>query len=120
MILLEHKRKEVQMWWGKNYQNWHDTQFSSLIRSNISVNTISLMLPLLRKEGSWAVVPYSIARKLALADTFCTYSLVPPPPNRDIYIVTHRDPTPMAAEMTAFFRRELNDYLQNFPWILRI
>ena len=114
------KRKEIQMWWGKNFQTWHDTLFSTLIRSNISVNTISLMLPLLRKDGAWAVIPFSIARKLALQNEFCIYNLLPPPPNRDIYMVTHRDSTPMAVEMITFFRQQLNDYLQIFPWILRI
>ena len=113
------RRKEVYQWWGKSYRVWHDLQFGSLVRSNITVNTVSLMLSVIRKEGAWAVVPYSIGKKLQMTDRFCLYDLMPPPPNRDIFLVVHRDVSPVLQELIDRFMAHFYDYLKDIPWIMR-
>lgn len=113
------KRKEIFQWWGKSYQIWHDLQFNPLIRSNITVNTVSLMLSVIKKEGAWAIVPYSIGNRLQMKDQFCLYDLTPPPPNRDIYMVVHRDTSPLIQSLIDTFMRYLNEYLRNTPGVMQ-
>ncbi|WP_343209680.1 LysR family transcriptional regulator [Anaerolentibacter hominis] len=114
------QRKEILQWWGKQYQIWHDNQFDPSIRSNINVNTISLMMSVLKKEGTWSIVPYTVARNLQKKDRFFVYDLIPSPPKRITYKIVSLAPRPGSIEALKLFDRYLNEFIDRTDGLNRL
>lgn len=109
-------RNEIQLWWGTAYQLWHDLQFDPMKRARIRVNTVSLILNLIRSENAWAIMPYSIAKQIQATDCWHIYDIDPPPPHRNIYLVTHRNVRPETASLIELFSAQFQEYLNTLPW----
>lgn len=113
-------QNEIRMWWGRQYQLWHENYFDPSIRSGISVNTLSLMSSVIKKKGTWSIVPFSVAKSLQMQDEFQIYDLVPPPPNRITYKVVHKNPKPESKKVLALFDQHLEQFIRQNDWIIRI
>lgn len=90
-------RYELRIEWGPEFQLWHDQIWDPLSIIEIYLDTIPLIVNLLRDEKQWAVVPVS-ATPLLLSKGLRFQRLIPAPPDRICYKIKHRFPHLAAIE----------------------
>lgn len=76
------------------YQRWKDKSGYP----PLYVDTAQLLIPMLNKDGAWAIVPQCIAQKVAAMGPFAYYRLTDPPPERVCYKIQSKYPKSSAIE----------------------
>jgi DNA-binding transcriptional LysR family regulator len=89
---------ELYIHWSPDFQIWHDNCWDSLRQIYTRVDSISLLLTLLKNPRQWAIVPLSAARLLANSGNYVFQRITTPPPDRVCYQITHKYPSPLAKE----------------------
>ena len=82
---------EVRIGWGTEYNLWHDKLWGADAQEQLRVDSVSIIRALLQNELDWAIVPES-ASKFLSHEGFFFQKLLPAPPERIIYKITHRFP----------------------------
>lgn len=102
----------AQSSWGPTYQLWHD-QWWTPSRGQVHVDSVQLIVMLLRDSQSWAIVPLSIAKKALSQGIFSISYLSEMPPNRVCYKLTHKYPKTTTVESLKIFDHYLSTILQS-------
>lgn len=98
---------ELHTNWGEAFLYWYQNQMDRVVFPRISVNTLPLLIDLFQKEGTWAIVPISVAKHLEKEKMARISNIKTPPPNRTGYMIMNKSP-----------RKELNGMLVEFQHLL--
>lgn len=97
-------RFELRFPWSSPYQLWHDKVWPPEEIGEIFVDTLLLVRNLLQDERQWAIIPESSAPFMMERDLM-VQTLVPPPPDRLSYKLTHRYPKGTTVEALDILNR---------------
>jgi len=103
---------ELYVRWGPTYQLWHD-QWWTPSHSQVHLDSVQLIVSLLRDDHSWAIVPLSIAKKALSQGIFSVSYLSEIPPHRVCYKLTHKYPKATTVESLKIFDHYLSTILQS-------
>lgn len=76
--------QEIRLPWNPEYDAWHHYWFHSKPEFKVSLDQMDLLEHALCWKDTWAVVPVSVACKIASGHV-SVHSINPPPPDRIIY-----------------------------------
>ena len=83
---------EVFMGWGTIQRNWHVQHWDHARHGRIRVDNVNILMELLSTPDHWGIVPYTLAKAyMGRIDTLETFRIVPKPPDRRCYILTHKN-----------------------------
>ena len=99
--------------WGSRYQIWHDLWLGSKNPPRISGDIAILLFRLLDIPDTWAIAPTDIAGLLLASGRFTTFELIPEPPPRVYFKLTHKFPTPDVQAALDLFENVLEHMLQD-------
>ena len=87
-------QKEIFVSWEANYQIWHDQTISKGEWPRIQVDTFELLLHLLADDTLWAIVPISVAERIASLRPVQISEIAnaTQPPERITYKIKHKYP----------------------------
>jgi DNA-binding transcriptional LysR family regulator len=105
-------RHEFYVRWSPAYQLWHERWWSSADSGQTRIDTVELILALLKKPEQWAVVPLSVAKTVLLKGNFTFLYLTDPPPERTCYKIRHKNPKARTKEALKIFDHYLDILLE--------
>lgn len=106
-------RKQVRLRYDTEYEAWHVAAFGQLRSDAVVLHNIHLMGAFLEAEGSWAIVPNSVALHLRDRGEANLYMLRASPPDRVLYKIRRRTLTSQSEEGCRMLRRAA---VANPPW----
>jgi DNA-binding transcriptional LysR family regulator len=83
---------ELFVYWGLNYQCWHDQWWAHVCPGRIILDTAQLILSFFSTESQWAIVPLSVAKIVQKRGDYHIFNFSEPPPDRICYKITHKYP----------------------------
>lgn len=106
-------RYELYVRWNPGYQIWHDRWWASAGSIQTRVDTVQLILALLKTPEQWSVVPLSVAKAALLkGGNFAILYLTEPPPERTCYKIRHKNPKARTKEALKIFDHYLGILLE--------
>lgn len=102
---------ELFVYWGPNYQIWHDQWWDPLCLGRISLDTSQLIFSFFSNAKQWTIVPLSVAKMATAEDKFSIFTLSEPPPERICYKITHKYPKASTISSLEVLAHYLNLYL---------
>lgn len=106
---------EIRLPWNPEYDVWHDFWYKSTPEYRVSLDQMNLLEYVLSWDHTWAVVPSSVAYKLAALDDISVYQLASPPPDRIIYYLKNGG---RKAKLIDLFLMALNRELRSVPSVI--
>ncbi|MBE3557443.1 MAG: LysR family transcriptional regulator [Firmicutes bacterium] len=94
--------RELFIDWGPAFRLWHDHWWDPRHFSGYQIDTAQLLIAT-AVPGDWAVVPVSMGNFLEEMYGFGIVELSDMPPNRTVYKLTHRLPSPSTKESLQLF-----------------
>ena len=106
------------MSWEANYQIWHDQTISKGEWPRIQVDTFELLLHLLADDTLWAIVPISVAERIASLRPVQISEIANAmqPPERITYKIKHKYPNEATLKAVQVFEEKINAYLRTKDW----
>lgn len=104
---------EIYFDWETNYSIWHGQVIPNRNLHSVEVDTYCLLAAMLRKPGSWAIAPYSVARQLQREQNayVCELGERKAPPERITYMITHWNMSEAKKRAVTLFHDEMVRYL---------
>jgi DNA-binding transcriptional LysR family regulator len=99
---------ELFVYWGPNYQIWHDQWWDPFCPGRIRIDTAQLIFSFFANARQWAIVPLSVARKAQKTGNYSIFRFSETPPNRICYKIIHKYPKASTAASIKVF----DEYLQ--------
>lgn len=102
-------KHELFMPFGNEYQTWHKYWWDPNTSQHLRLDSIRLLLELLKGPEKWAIVPLAIANE---AKTIVPIKILPletPAPEYILYKLTHRNPTTLKAKGIALFEHKFKE-----------
>lgn len=111
-------QKEIFVSWEANYQIWHDQTISKGEWPRIQVDTFELLLHLLADDTLWAIVPISVAERIASLRLVQISEIAnaTQPPERITYKIKHKYPNEATLKAVQVFEEKINAYLRTKDW----
>ena len=111
-------QKEIFVSWEANYQIWHDQTISKGEWPRIQVDTFELLLHLLADDTLWAIVPISVAERIASLRPVQISEIAnaTQPPERITYKIKHKYPNEATLKAVQVFEEKINAYLRTKDW----
>lgn len=81
---------ELFVYWGPNYQIWHDQWWTPSCPGRILLDTAQLILSFFHHERQWAIVPLSVAKTAQKMGNYQIFYFSETPPNRICYKIIHK------------------------------
>ncbi|MDF2522387.1 MAG: benM 1 [Clostridiales bacterium] len=81
---------ELFVYWGPNYQIWHDQWWNPSCPGQIVLDTSQLILSFFENENQWAIVPLSAAKTAQITGNYKISYISEPPPDRICYKISHK------------------------------
>lgn len=107
-------RREIQLPWNPEYNAWHAYWFHSKPEYLVSLDQMDLLESILCWKDTWAVVPMSVAGKVAASGKLSIHRLESPPPDRIIYYLRK---TCRESDLVSGFLTSLHRKLQLYPHV---
>ena len=114
--------KEVYLYWGHDFQQWHNRYWSPNEHSLITVNVGSMIQLYLNEKDSWGIAPMSVIEAIRSRNpnsNIVYYRLKDNPPPRICYEITHRYPTTYQQSVIKTFENELNEFIDTNKYICK-
>jgi DNA-binding transcriptional LysR family regulator len=103
---------EIFQSWGEDYDNWHNYIWNPNIRSNIWVDTISLLNCFLKESQYWSIVNENSLKELQMLNANIQVDeLADPPPERICYMIKYKYPKSGSVKGIEIFEKYLNKYI---------
>lgn len=111
---------EIFVSWDGDFQIWHDQKVGKGKRPKAWVDSFCLLYHLLDEEGAWAIVPASVARRIAnLKSVYVSrIGCGVTPPERTIYKIRHKYPNEATLKAVRIFEGKMENYLKEIGWEL--
>lgn len=84
--------QELYIFWGPQYQEWHDKWWDPFCPSRIRLDSFHLISSLLQDPQQWAIVPTWVASRALQQGNFTVHRLSPAPPDAICYKLTRKHP----------------------------
>jgi DNA-binding transcriptional LysR family regulator len=85
--------EELYIPWGQTFENWHEQWWDPITPPDTRIDSMNILLALLRKKSQWAVVPEWIAHMAVERGGFVIQRLKNKPPDYICYKLTHKHPS---------------------------
>lgn len=111
---------EIFVSWDGDFQIWHDQKVGKGKRPKAWVDSFCLLYHLLDEEGAWAIVPASVARRIANLKSVYVSRIGGgvTPPERAIYKIRHKYPNEATLKAVRIFEGKMENYLKEIGWEL--
>lgn len=111
---------EIFVSWDGDFQIWHDQKVGKGKRPKAWVDSFCLLYHLLDEEGAWAIVPASVARRIANLKSVSVSRIGGgvTPPERTIYKIRHKYPNEATLKAVRIFEGKMENYLKEIGWEL--
>lgn len=83
---------EIKIPWNPQFDIWHDYWFNSFAKPRVMLDQMSMMEYFLDNQDNWAIVPVSVAVKIAKAVDIEVREMEDGPPDRIIYYILRKQP----------------------------
>ncbi|MBP2032019.1 DNA-binding transcriptional LysR family regulator [Clostridium algifaecis] len=83
---------EIKIPWSPQFDIWHDYWFNTFAKPRVTLDQMSMMEYFLDIEKNWAVVPVSVALKIAKTVDIEVCKIEDGPPDRIIYYILGKQP----------------------------
>lgn len=83
---------EIKIPWSPQFDIWHDYWFGAFAKPRVMLDQMSMMEYFLDSQDNWAVVPVSVAGKIAKAVDVEVRKIKDAPPDRIIYYILGKQP----------------------------
>ncbi|MBP1763500.1 MAG: benM 1 [Firmicutes bacterium] len=103
---------ELHVSWNPGYQLWHDHWWLTASPGQTKVDTVQLILAMLKKTEQWSIVPLSVAKAARSKGIFSIFYLTEPPPERICYILKHKYPKSSTVQALKIFDHYLKLLVQ--------
>ena len=114
------RSKEIFTYWSPEIQQWHNSWWVEDEKPFTSVDTISQIRHLMRREGQWMIIPYYMARVFSSDAQYVVKMLDVPVPERICYLFKHRFPDPHTKKNVAKFEAGLLDYCKKIEDVVEL
>jgi len=105
---------EILLNWSMEFSLWHDFRLPRGSKPRVEVNTILLVEDALALEGSWAIVPKTVAEHFQSHSSCRVLELDSPPPDRVSYVISRLLPDSHTRDMLSLFHQELDTFVANY------
>jgi sirohydrochlorin ferrochelatase/DNA-binding transcriptional LysR family regulator len=95
---------ELHVPWGPGFQSWHERWWDPHCPGRTFLDTAQLVLTFLVTPDKWSIVPYSVARRAQAQGSFSIFHLSARPPERIVYLLTHKQPQASCQESLKIFQ----------------
>ncbi len=112
-------RRQIRLRYGADYETWHVAAFGPLRGDAVVLNNIHLIGAFLHAEGSWAIVPTSVAVHVRDRGEANVFMLRSPPPDRVLYKIRRRTLDSQSEDGCRMLERLLLQIPLD-PWIKRL
>lgn len=108
-VLLASLRQECEVYapWGNTHDIWRKTYFVPSLPPYITVYPVSQILEQMDAPELWSIVPRSFAMHAVDKAPFSIFSILPEPPPRSCFYITHSKPKDMTTAAIQCFERRL-------------
>lgn len=106
--------KEIFYQWSSEYSMWHSYWYGSETEPIAKMDGIMALDSVISIEGTWAVVPYSVAEKIKKASPISIYDISDGPSERIIYYIVK--PGRRKAVINEFLNTAV-ECLNNIPYL---
>lgn len=83
---------EIRVPWGPQFDIWHDYWFGAFSKPRVMLDQMSMMEYFLDSQDTWAIVPVSVAEKIAKTVDVEVRAMEDAPPDRIIYYILGKQP----------------------------
>lgn len=104
--------REIRLPWNPTYDLWHEYWFGPNSRSKVILDQMSLLEDFFTEKNTWAVVPATVAHRLASEKHIIIHELLEAPDDRIIYCLI---PKNKKSSYVNLFLEELKKALSNLP-----
>ncbi len=114
--------KEVYLYWGHDFQQWHNRYINPDEHNFIHVNVGAMIQLYLQEKDSWGIAPMSVIEAIRLRNpnsNIVYYRLKDNPPPRICYEITHRNPNSYQKKIIQGFEKELDDFIHKNKYICK-
>ena len=114
--------KEVYLYWGHDFQQWHNRYINPSEHNLINVNVGAMIQLYLQEKDSWGIAPMSVIEAIRLRNpnsNIVYYRLKDSPPPRICYEIIHRSPNSYQQNIIRTFENELNDFIDKNKYICK-
>jgi len=84
-------RREIRLPWNPEYDLWHDYWFGANTGSKVILDQMSLLEDFFNEKNTWAVIPETVALRLAKSGDITLHELLEAPSDRIIYYLIPKD-----------------------------
>jgi len=95
--------EELFIPWGQTFENWHERWWDPVTPPRTRIDSMNILLALLRKRSQWAVVPEWIADIAVQSSGYVIQRLKKDPPDYVCYKLTHKHSSRYAESSLAAF-----------------
>lgn len=108
---------EIYQTYGNAYDLWHRQHFPDSDMRKLSVGTFSMLPHFIDLAGSWAILPRSLAERMAgeREDLAWTPFSSDPPPARTAYLLRYKYAKPWVQQLGGLFLREVTEMVRANP-----
>ncbi len=114
--------KEVYLYWGHDFQQWHNRFWSPNEHNLITVNVGSMIQLYLNEKDNWGIAPMSVIEAMRSRNpnsNIVYYRLKNSPPPRICYEITHRYPNSYQQSVINTFEKELDNFICNNKYVCK-
>lgn len=101
-------KHELYVRWNFGFQIWHDHWWAYASPGQTKIDTVQLILALLKNPNQWSIVPLSVAKAFLSKGNFTILYLTEPPPERICYKIRHKNPKAKTKEALKVFDHYLD------------
>ncbi len=114
--------KEICFIWETNFQIWHEQMISHGRKPLFVVDTFRLLSEFMEEPGRWTIAPQSVVRELQKTHNLIVSEVADErqPPERIIYMITHKDMTEAKAAAVNAFREMMLEYFKEIGLKLEV
>lgn len=94
--------------WGPNFVAWHEQWWNPLTPPRIRLDSVHILLSLLKDPRQWAIVPLWVANAASRLGNYSIHRLSENPPDYTCYKLTHKQPLSQITECLDIFE----DYMK--------
>lgn len=100
---------EIRIPWSPQFNIWHDYWFGAFAKPKVILDQMSMMEYFLDSHDNWAIVPVSVARKIATAVDIEVRQIEEAPPDRMIYYILTKQPKAIVKTLLQLLHEEVKN-----------
>lgn len=106
--------REIYLSWEMRYEIWHNQWIAKGAKPTLTIDSYDLLLHLLKTPGAWAIVPWSVVRRLQKENPVLISRITNDvqPPGRITYFIRNKFESASGAEAIGRFLDLFREYIR--------